>query len=100
MEKPLSKEEAERKLKTQLKMLELQGQALDERINKIRNEIHDLEKQNKKIIKENGDKLKVELNNEKINKLKKKLRELKKEKEQKLGGNYTDDTTVRPFIDI
>ena len=33
-------------------------------------------------------------------KLKKKLRELKKEKEQKLGGNYTDDTTIRPFIDI
>ena len=25
---------------------------------------------------------------------------MKKEKEQKLGGNYTDDTTVRPFLDI
>ena len=100
MEKPLTKEEAQRKLKTQLKMLELQGQAFDEKINKIRNEIHDLEKVNKKIIKENGDKSKIETNNEKINKLKKKLRELKKEKEQKLGGNYTDDTTVRPFIDI
>ena len=100
MEKPLTKEEAQRKLKTQLKILELQGQAFDEKINKIRNEIHDLEKVNKKIIKENGDKSKIETNNEKINKLKKKLRELKKEKEQKLGGNYTDDTTVRPFIDI
>ena len=100
MEKPLTKEEAERKLKTQLKMLELQGQAFDEKINKIRNEIHDLEKQNKKIVKENGDKSKIDTNNEKMNKLKKKLRELKKEKEQKLGGNYTDDTTVRPFIDI
>ena len=22
------------------------------------------------------------------------------DKEQKLGGNYTDDTTVRPFLDI
>ncbi len=100
MEKPLTKEEAERKLKTQLKMLELQGQAFDEKINKVRNEIYDLEKQNKKIIKENGDKTKIDSNNEKINKLKKKLRELKKEKEEKLGGNYTDDTTVRPFIDI
>ena len=100
MEKPLTKEEAERKLKTQLKMLELQSQAFDEKINKIRNEIHDLEKQNKKLIKENGDKAKIDANNEKINKLKKKLRDLKKEKQQKLGGNYTDDTTVRPFIDI
>ena len=100
MEKELTKEEAERKLKTQLKMLELQSQAFDEKINKVRNEIHDLEKQNKKLIKENGDKTKIDTNNEKINKLKKKLRDLKKEKEQKLGGNYTDDTTVRPFIDI
>ena len=100
MEKPLTKEEAERKLKTQLKMLELQSQAFDEKINKVRNEIHDLEKQNKKLIKENGDKEKIDTNNEKINKLKKKLRDLKKEKEEKLGGNYTDDTTVRPFIDI
>jgi peptidoglycan hydrolase CwlO-like protein len=100
MEKPLTKEEAERKLKVQLKMLELQSQAFDEKINKVRNEIHELEKQNKKLVKENGDKTKIETNNEKINKLKKKLRELKKEKEQKLGGNYTDDTTVRPFIDI
>ena len=100
MEKPLTKEEAERKLKTQLKMLELQSQAFDEKINKIRNEIHDLEKQNKNLIKENGDKAKIDANNEKINKLKKKLRDLKKEKQQKLGGNYTDDTTVRPFIDI
>ena len=100
MEKPLTKEEAERKLKTQLKMLELQGQIYDEKINKIRNEIYDLEKLNKKIIKENDDKTKIDINNEKINKLKKKLRELKKEKEEKLGGNYTDDTTVRPFIDI
>ena len=100
MEKQLTKEEAERKLKTQLKMLELQSQAFDEKINKVRNEIHDLEKQNKKLIKENGDKTKLDTNNEKINKLKKKLRDLKKEKEEKLGGNYTDDTTVRPFIDI
>ena len=100
MEKPLTKEEAERKLKTQLKMLELQSQAFDEKITKIRNEIHDLEKQNKKLIKENDDKAKIDANNEKINKLKKKLRDLKKEKQQKLGGNYTDDTTVRPFIDI
>ena len=100
MEKELTKEEAERKLKTQLKMLELQSQAFDEKINKVRNEIHDLEKQNKKLIKENGDKTKIDTNNEKINKLKKKLRDLKKEKEEKLGGNYTDDTTVRPFIDI
>ena len=100
MEKPLTKEEAERKLKTQLKMLELQSQAFDEKINKIRNEIHDLEKQNKKLIKENDDKAKIDANNEKIIKLKKKLRDLKKEKQQKLGGNYTDDTTVRPFIDI
>ena len=100
MEKPLTKEEAERKLKVQLKMLELQSQAFDEKINKVRNEIHELEKQNKKLVKENGDKIQIEINNEKINKLKKKLRELKKEKEQKLGGNYTDDTTVRPFIDI
>ena len=100
MEKPLTKEEAERKLKTQLKMLELQAQAFDEKINKTRNEIHNLEKENKKINKENGDKTKIEANNEKIEKLKKKLRELKKEKEEKLGGNYTDDTTVRPFIDI
>ena len=100
MEKQLTKEEAERKLKTQLKMLELQSQAFDEKINKVRNEIHDLEKQNKKLIKENGDKTKIDTNNEKINKLKKKLRDLKKEKEEKLGGNYTDDTTVRPFIDI
>ena len=100
MEKPLTKEEAERKLKSQLKMLELQSQAFDEKINKVRNEIHDLEKQNKKLIKENGDKAKIDTNNEKINKLKKKLRDLKKEKEEKLGSNYTDDTTVRPFIDI
>ena len=100
MEKPLTKEEAERKLKTQLKMLELQAQVFDEKINKTRNEIHDYEKQNKKLIKENGDKKIIDTNNEKINKLKKKLRDLKKEKEQKLGGNYTDDTTVRPFIDI
>ena len=100
MEKPLTKEEAERKLKVQLKMLELQSQAFDEKINEVRNEIHELEKQNKKLVKENGDKIQIEINNEKINKLKKKLRELKKEKEQKLGGNYTDDTTVRPFIDI
>ena len=100
MEKPLTKEEAERKLKTQLKMLELQGQVYDEKINKIRNEIYDLEKLNKKLIKENDNKTKIDINNEKINKLKKKLRELKKEKEEKLGGNYTDDTTVRPFIDI
>ena len=100
MEKQLTKEEAERKLKTQLKMLELQSQAFDEKINKVRNEIHDLEKQNKKLIKENGDKTKLDTNNEKINKLKKKLRDLKKEKEEKLGGNYTDDTTIRPFIDI
>ena len=100
MEKPLTKEEAERKLKVQLKMLELQSQAFDEKINKVRNEIHELEKQNKKLVKENGDKTIIDTNNEKINKLKKKLRELKKEKEQKLGGNYTDDTTVRPFIDI
>ena len=100
MEKSLTKEEAERKLKTQLKMLELQGQAYDDKINKIRNEIYDLEKLNKKMIKENGDKAIIDINNEKINKLKKKLRELKKEKEEKLGGNYTDDTTVRPFIDI
>ena len=100
MEKQLTKEEAERKLKTQLKMLELQSQAFDEKINKVRNEIHDLEKQNKKLIKENGDKTKIDTNNEKINKLKKKLRDLKKEKEEKLGGNFTDDTTVRPFIDI
>ena len=100
MEKELTKEEAERKLKTQLKMLELQSQAFDEKINKVRNEIHDLEKQNKKLIKENGDKTKIDTNNEKINKLKKKLRDLKKEKEEKLGGNYTDDTTIRPFIDI
>ena len=100
MEKELTKEEAERKLKTQLKMLELQGQVFDEKINKIRNEIHELEKQNKKLIKENGGKTNIDANNEKINKLKKKLRDMKKEKEQKLGGNYTDDTTVRPFIDI
>ena len=100
MEKQLTKEEAERKLKTQLKMLELQSQAFDEKINKVRNEIHDLEKQNKKLIKEDGDKTKIDTNNEKINKLKKKLRDLKKEKEEKLGGNYTDDTTIRPFIDI
>ena len=100
MEKQLTKEEAERKMKTQLKMLELQSQAFDEKINKVRNEIHDLEKQNKKLIKENGDKIKIDTNNEKINKLKKKLRDLKKEKEEKLGGNYTDDTTIRPFIDI
>ena len=100
MEKSLTKEEAERKLKTQLKMLELQGQVYDEKINKIRNEIYDLEKLNKKLIKENDDKAKIDINIEKINKLKKKLRELKKEKEEKLGGNYTDDTTVRPFIDI
>ena len=100
MEKELTKEEAERKLKTQLKMLELQGKVFDEKINKIRNEIHELEKQNKKLIKENGDKTNIDANNEKINKLKKKLRDMKKEKEQKLGGNYTDDTTVRPFIDI
>ena len=103
MEKQLTKEEMERKVKTQLKMLELQAQVYDEKINKIRNEIHDLEKQNKKITKENNenvDKTKIDVNNEKINKLKKKLRELKKEKEQKLGGNFTDDTTVRPFIDI
>ena len=100
MENALTKEEAQKKLKTQLKMLELQAQAFDEKINKIRNEIHDLEKQNKKIIKENGDKTKIDTNNKKINKLKKKLRDMKKEKEEKLGGNYTDDTTVRPFIDI
>ena len=100
MEKSLTKEEAERKLKTQLKMLELQGQAYDDKINKIRNEIYDLEKLNKKMIKENGDKAIIDINNEKINKLKKKLRELKKEKEENIGGNYTDDTTVRPFIDI
>ena len=100
MENALTKEEAQKKLKTQLKMLELQAQAFDEKINKIRNEIYDLEKQNKKIIKENGDKTKIDTNNEKINKLKKKLRDMKKEKEEKLGGNYTDDTTVRPFIDI
>ena len=100
MEKELTKAEAERKLKTQLKMLELQAQVFDEKINKIRNEIHNWEKQNKKLIKENGDSKQIETNNEKINKLKKKLRDLKKEKEQKLGGNYTDDTTVRPFIDI
>ena len=100
MEKELTKEEAQRKLKTQLKMLELQGQVFDEKINKIRNEIHELEKQNKKLIKENGDKKNIDANNEKINNLKKKLRDMKKEKEQKLGGNYTDDTTVRPFIDI
>ena len=100
MENALTKEEAQKKLKTQLKMLELQAQAFDEKINKIRNEIHDLEKQNKKIIKENGDKTKIDTNNEKINKLKKKLRDMKKEKEEKLGGNYTDDTTIRPFIDI
>ena len=100
MEKELTKEEAQRKLKTQLKMLELQGQVFDEKINKIRNEIHELEKQNKKLIKENGDKKIIDTNNEKINNLKKKLRDMKKEKEQKLGGNYTDDTTVRPFIDI
>ncbi len=100
MEKPLTKEEAERKLKTQLKMLELQSQAFDEKINKIRDEIHSLEKQNKQLIKENEDKAKEDANNEKLNKLKKKLRDLKKEKQQKLGGNYTDDTTVRPFIDI
>ena len=100
MEKAITKEEAERKLKTQLKMLELQGQAYDEKINKVRNEIYNLEKQNKKVIKENGDKIKIDINNEKITTLKKKLRELKKEKEEKLGGNYTDDTTVRPFIDI
>ena len=81
-------------------MLELQAQVFDEKINKIRSEIHDWEKQNKKLIKENGDTKQIEANNEKINKLKKKLRDLKKEKEQKLGGNYTDDTTVRPFIDI
>lgn len=56
--------------------------------------------QNKKLIKENGDKKNIDSNNEKINNLKKKLRDMKKEKEQKLGGNYTDDTTVRPFIDI
>ena len=87
MEKQLTKEEAERKLKTQLKMLELQSQAFDEKINKVRNEIHDLEKQNKKLIKENGDKIKIDTNNEKINKLKKKLRDLKKEKEEKLGVN-------------
>ena len=87
MEKQLTKEEAERKMKTQLKMLELQSQAFDEKINKIRNEIHDLEKQNKKLIKENGDKIKIDANNEKINKLKKKLRDLKKEKEEKLGVN-------------
>ena len=71
MEKQLSKEEAERKLKTQLKMLELQGQVFDEKINKIRNDIYDLEKQNKKLIKENGDKTKIDNNNEKINKSKK-----------------------------
>jgi molecular chaperone DnaK (HSP70) len=87
MEKQLTKEEAERKLKTQLKMLELQSQAFDEKINKVRNEIHDLEKQNKKLIKENGDIIKIDANNEKINKLKKKLRDLKKEKEEKLGVN-------------
>ena len=28
------------------------------------------------------------------------MKKKKKEKEQKLGGNYTDDTTVRPFLDI
>ena len=50
MEKELTKEEAEKKLKTQLKMLELQAQVFDEKINKTRNEIHDLEKQNKKLI--------------------------------------------------
>ena len=81
-------------------MLELQAQVFDEKINKTRNEINDYEKQNKKLIKENGDKKIIDTNNEKINKLKKKLRDMKKEKEQKLGGNYTDDTTVRPFIDI
>ena len=100
MDNSLTKEEAQKKLKTQLKILELQAQAFDEKINKIRNEIHNLEKENKKLIKENGDKGKIEANNEKINKLKKKLRDMKKEKEEKLGGNYTDDTTVRPFIDI
>ena len=100
MENVLSKEEAEKKLKMQLKLLELQSQAFDEKINKTRNEIHALEKENKKILKEKGDEIKLKANNDKLDKLKKKLRELKKEKEQKLGGNYTDDTTVRPFIDI
>ena len=100
MEKPLTKEEAERKLKFQLKMLELQSQEFDEKINKVRNEIHDLERQNKKLIKDKGDKFKIGNNDKKIEELKKKLRNLKKEKEEKLGGNYTDDTTVRPFIDI
>ena len=47
MENALTKEEAQKKLKTQLKMLELQAQAFDEKINKIRNEIHELEKQKK-----------------------------------------------------
>ena len=51
-------------------------------------------------MRQNSKKTNIDANNEKINKLKKKLRDLKKEKEQKLGGNYTDDTTVRPFIDI
>ena len=37
MEKELTKEEAEKKLKTQLKMLELQAQVFDEKINKTRN---------------------------------------------------------------
>ena len=62
MEKELTKEEAQRKLKTQLKMLELQGQIFDEKINKIRNEIHDVEKHNKKLIKENGDKTQIDSN--------------------------------------
>ena len=51
-------------------------------------------------IKKENDNANIDTNNEKINKLKKKLRDMKKEKEQKLGGNYTDDTTIRPFIDI
>ena len=100
MEKELTKEEAERKLKFHLKMLELQAKDFDDKINKVRNEIHNLEKQNKNLVKENGDKKIIDSNTENVNKLKKKLRDLKKEKEQKLGGNYTDDTTVRPFIDI
>ena len=103
-EKPMTQEEAERKIKTQIKLLELQSQAFDEKMNKIREKIHALEKENKKIVKENGDKSKIALNNEKLAHFRKKLRDLKKEKGKSLGCeldlNYADDTKVRPFVDI
>ena len=103
-EKPMTREEAERKIKAQIKLLEFQSIAFDEKMNKIRDKIHALEKENKKIIKENGDKTKIDKNNEKLSEFKKKLRDLKKEKGKSLGCeldlNYADDTKVRPFVDI